>query len=375
MQTSDEVAAKLPLGLATLGGQVSQGTALDLSYFVTGTATATRDVFQRADLADNPKCADATHVVWAYGLGAYDLASKESSQVAGRAAVSGVGAEASHDSEKATLRRAGKLEDCSKVDNFACRVPIRVTLRSIQDATLPPPPAIGTAPAPGQPDMSAVHASMQSVQYKASAEQKYMSHDGAGCLADLDQADRTDPQGKMGRLDLRARCEMRAGRCDEGKAHFREARRAWYRDNNPTGLASDATVEHEVEQLAMNECPSAGGGGKSGQNRALELTQKVMQASMRKDTNACVEHGNELDRLGWAAAGGPMRGCRWPLRRGEEVLLHVRQAVHERWRRHGRVRIRAEQSVVSGSVSRATQEGATMPDLARQDGRSVLRRG
>jgi len=297
MRTSDDVAAKLPLGFATLGGEVSQGKALELSYFVAGTATATRDVFARADLADNPKCADATHVVWAYGLGAYELASKESSQVAGGAAVAGVGAEASHDREKSALRRAGKLEDCSKVDNFACRVPIRVTLRRIEEGTTPPP-AVGTAaPAPGQPDLSGVQASMQAVQYRASAEQKFMAHDGAGCLSDLDLADRADPQGKMGRLELRARCEMRAGRCDEGKAHYAEARRAWHRDNNPTGLASDATVEHEVDQLAMQECPSAGGGGKSGQNRALELTQKVMQASMRKDTNACVEHGNELDRL------------------------------------------------------------------------------
>ena len=167
------------------------------------------------------------------------------------------------------LRQAGKLAECSKVDNFACRVPIRITLRRIEDGAAPPAPPTPAVPAqpPGQPDMSAVQSSMQAVQYRASAEQKYMAHDGAGCLADLDLADRKDPQGKMSRLDLRAKCEMRAGNCEEGKEHFRQARRAWYRDHNPTGLASDATIEHEVQQLAMQECPSAGGGGKRGQNR------------------------------------------------------------------------------------------------------------
>jgi hypothetical protein len=154
---------------------------------------------------------------------------------------------------------------------------------------------------------------MTAIGVEAQAQQKYMAHDGAGCLADLERADASDPQGRMRRIELRARCEMRAGKCEEGKGHYREARRAWHRDNNPTGLASDATVEHEVEQLAAAECATKEGGGMSVQNSALGLLQAIMQASMRNDADACVEHGRALaklvdkggsdpraDQMGWA---------------------------------------------------------------------------
>lgn len=308
VRTQDELGAKLPLGVATLGAEVSRGKALELKYFVVGTATATRDAFERSELRDNPACADATHVVWAYSLGAYELGSMDASRVAGGASIAGVGTEASRSEQTDVLRKAGKIADCSKVDNFACRVPIRVTLRAIQTGDAPAPADPVTPPTPAGPNdaaIGAVQSSMQAVQHRAAAEQKYMAHDGAGCLTDLDRADRADPQGKMSRLELRARCEMRAGRCDEGKAHFREARKAWYRDNNPTGLASDATVEHEVGQLAAQECATAAGGGKSPQNGALELTQQIMQASMQNDAAACVRHGRELHRLATSPSTDP----------------------------------------------------------------------
>ena len=71
-------------------------------------------------------------MVWEYSLGAYELGSMDASRVAGGASVAGIGTEASRSEQTEVLRKAGKIADCSKVDNFACRVPIRVTLRAIR---------------------------------------------------------------------------------------------------------------------------------------------------------------------------------------------------------------------------------------------------
>jgi len=296
ISTQDELAAKLPLGVVSLGGELSSSQALELSYHVSGTVLATRDEVHRDELGSNPRCGRATHVVVAYNLGAFRLATKEASHLGANANLEGIGASAKHDRQRQALRKAGSIASCKKVDNHECRVPIRLTLRPIRPGAAtgvahatPVPSAMGVPP--GLAGM------MTGVGIEQQAQQKYLAHDGAGCLADLDKADRADPRGRMRRLTLRARCEMRAGRCEEGKGHFREARRAWYREHNPTGLASDATVEHEVSQLAQAECATSGGGGKSVQNSALGLLQKIMLASQRKDAAACVEHGRALQRL------------------------------------------------------------------------------
>jgi hypothetical protein len=139
---------------------------------------------------------------------------------------------------------------------------------------------------------------MDAAGREASAGQKMMAHDGKGCLADLDQADLSDPQGKPRRLELRARCEMRAGQCEAGKAHYREFRRAWHRKYDKTGLANDATLDHEVEQMAKAECATQEGGGKSLQNTTIGIVQQIVLASQRGDADACVKHGKALQKAG-----------------------------------------------------------------------------
>ncbi|MCA9620785.1 MAG: hypothetical protein KC731_17295 [Myxococcales bacterium] len=299
ISNQDELGAKLPLGALTLGGEISAKQALELKYFVAGSVTATRDEVYQSEIADNPRCASATHVVWGYTLGSYRLLARDATHVQAGASFKGIGASGKHDEQSQALRQAGDFEACTKVDNHACQVPIRLTLRPIRDGQPPaladtlPTPSVATA---DNPALGAAQQMMNTVQLQQSASQKMMAHDGAGCLADLDKADAIDVQGRLGRLQLRARCAMRAGRCDEGKKLFRESRRAFYRDNNPTGLASDATIDMEVEQMAQQECSTASGGGKSVMNNALGLTQQIMQAGMQNDAGRCIELGRELKK-------------------------------------------------------------------------------
>jgi hypothetical protein len=103
---------------------------------------------------------------------------------------------------------------------------------------------------------------------------------------------------------LRARCEMAAGRCDEGKRHYREARAAWARDNDKTGNVTDASLDADAETMARSTCKSAQAGGAQPQMGAIAALQKIMQAQAAHDVDGCVGAGHSLERL--AATGDPV---------------------------------------------------------------------
>ncbi len=304
VSTEDELRTKLPLGVATLGAELSAERRLELSYHVAGTALATRDEVYASELATNPRCADVTHVVVAYNLGAYRLATLDRTGEAGgfEGTVTAAGRSAK---ERRAVREAGDLGTCAEVDNHACRVPIRLTLRSIKPGAPPvatPAPQLPLANPQDDPNLKAATAMMSAVSIEAQARQKLVAHDGAGCLADLAQADRLDPQGKARRLPLRAQCEMRAGDCETGKEHFRQARRAFYRritqaGGGVPGMGSEAAITAEAEQMAAEQCATEAGGGRSVMNATLSLTQKIMAASMQGDADACVTHGDALSAM------------------------------------------------------------------------------
>jgi hypothetical protein len=310
VKTQDDLYAKLPLGAATLGGEFSRGKALELKYFVSGQSTSTRDAVYRDDIKDNPRCAGATHFVASYALGAFVLDSKEASKVGATVGAGAISGGASHADDSALLKQGGKLDSCTSFDQAACRVPIRVALRPLTDGARPaiPTGADGSSPSSSPPQtdgaLAAAQGMMGGVQLRSSAEHKLMAGDAAGCLTDLDRADSTDRQGGSTPAvkQLRARCEMRAGRCDEGKKHFREARAAWHREFDRTGLTTDATLDAEAEQMARSTCPSAATGGVPPQMATIALLQKIMHASASKDAAACVTHGKAM--LALASAPG-----------------------------------------------------------------------
>lgn len=306
--SNDELYAKLPLGAAKFGAEVSRGRALDMAYFVSGTVDSTRDSVYRGDIAQNARCKEATHFVSSYALGAFTLGSLDKASAGAKAEGAGLGAGAKSESEAKSLKKAGDMDACKSLDTSACRAPIRLTLRPISTGDRPDGPAAGPVPSAAGP-LGDAQAMMDGVQLRASAEQKLMAGDGAGCLADLDRLNATkkdmvDPQTNI----LRAKCEMRAGKCDDGKKHYKEAKSAWTKQMEKGGAktnATDASVAAEADEMAKQFCPSAGTGGAPAGQALLTSVQKIQQAAAAKDAATCIKEAAALEKAA-AASGGDM---------------------------------------------------------------------
>lgn len=251
-----ELYAKLPLGVATFGGEVERGVTLDLEYHVSGVATATRATMHRGALKENPGCAEATHFVKAVNLGAFAIHASESGRESAGASVHGVGAGGESRRSTKTEKRAGVLTACTgstAADSDKCRVPIRLLLVPIKEGEGPVREGAG-GPAHPEIDLDGTPM-MQAGKLRNSASEKAQLKDGAGCLADLNEADKIDPDPTRvstqpkALLWLRASCEMLTGDCDSGKLHLRQARQA----QSPT-LGPDI-IDRMVNDSAKGLCP------------------------------------------------------------------------------------------------------------------------
>lgn len=242
---------ELPLGAASLEGALHRGDALHLRYFVSGVAVSSREVTYRADLADNPRCAGVTHYVWAYNLGAFELAADSSARAGG-----GARAEDS-------LKHSGVLARCTSEDLRACRAPIRLALRAIDEGERPvltasSPAGSSSAPSPPPPSVVSVlpgeNPAQLASKIRAEARRKLELGDGTGCLADLDRAARIEPrpEARVAEAELRARCEMRAGQCEAGRTRLRAAFAANDVDRKLTDEALDERVSREVVSLCAD---------------------------------------------------------------------------------------------------------------------------
>lgn len=253
---SADLYAKLPLGVATLGGKVERGVKLDMEYYVSGVSTATRGAIFRGALKDNPSCTEATHFVYAYNLGAFEIRASESARESAGVSAPGVGVEGGSKRNEKTEKRAGVLGTCTGTtarDSDKCRVPIRLALKPIREGEGPVRPGAGP---PAHPEIDLAGSPiMQAGKLRNAATEKAELKDGPGCLADLDEADRIDPDptristDPKGTLWLRASCEMLKGDCESGKLHLRKARQA----QSPS-LGPDI-VDRMVEQTAIQLCP------------------------------------------------------------------------------------------------------------------------
>jgi len=247
IRNEGDLYARLPLGAATLSSQVQAGQALHLRYFVSGTTIATRNAVWRSDVAKNPLCASATHFVASFDLGAFEVTDASHEHEAAGVGVGGAGAGGSRSSDSSRLRQAGDLASCTADgarDLSRCKVPIRLALRPVSEGDAPSAPA----------DDATANALATRDRMEAlvdSATTKMKGHDGDGCLGDLDRAAQLDAQkdAEPKRQGLRARCEMLAGRCDDGRRRFRtaqaQAEPGW----------SDADVDGATSSVAEEFCP------------------------------------------------------------------------------------------------------------------------
>ncbi|MBX3190551.1 MAG: hypothetical protein KF819_26355 [Labilithrix sp.] len=247
MSTEQELYAQLPLGAASLSGRLDAGEALRLRYFVSGVSIATRDAIHRGELP--ARCTSATHFVEAYNLGAFELASRSRTQAGMSASVGGFGAGARDGKDLAVLKRGGELDACRDEASRAtkrCQVPIRITLRAIDDGDAPP------APAPRPSGGDKMTALLEAGGIRNAAMRKLQDGDGAGCLRDLERAAEIDPDPEHVEIvaQLHGQCTMKAGKCDAGK----ELLRAYYRRLWGKASTPDA-VEATVKSQAQAHCP------------------------------------------------------------------------------------------------------------------------
>lgn len=283
IETEDELYAKLPLGVASFGGRLSMGERLKLSYFVTGTRSTARDAVSAEALAKNPKCAQATHFVASYHLGAFELDSQARSAAEAEVGVGDVGGGGASKRQEKNLKRGGQLADCQTQSQRACRVPIRVVLQALGDGA---GEVAGTA---GPPVSAPVDESPEAAAraLRAGARQKRDRSDGVGCLDDLDRADRLDPHRADAEGYTRAVCEMQAGQCDAGKRRLREALAAMDAERR----IGDAQLDLQVKTAADAHCLSSTGSPEERVTRALAA---VGAASARGDTARCIAEGEAV---------------------------------------------------------------------------------
>lgn len=252
MRDVDELYAKLPLGAASLSSSVAVGQTLELQYFVSGAVNSTRNYVERAAIADNGRCAGATHFVSAYNLGAFRLLAHESRGGKIEGGVGKAGAGASSTSESANLKHGGDLDSCKTHGQQQCRVPIRLVLQPIDETTQNLDASGAGAPRP-DPEPAEDTVSERAAKLRDAAEDKGDAGDGAGCLADLDRADAIDrsDEGKADSLMLRGLCTMVAGDCKQGEVLLREAVALADKDKK----ASNLSIEAFIGRSRQSYCP------------------------------------------------------------------------------------------------------------------------
>jgi hypothetical protein len=107
VDTMTELYARLPLGAASLKGELSQGSALDLEYIAVGVKRA-----EGEPMSLSGDCDGATHFVEQMTLGAYSLDAVASGAAGGGLDVQGAGLGGGRKEERRKLRGSGAIDRC-----------------------------------------------------------------------------------------------------------------------------------------------------------------------------------------------------------------------------------------------------------------------
>ncbi len=138
LKREGDLSPALPLGATTLSGHGRATESLRLTYLVSAVAQNTREAIYSGEIESTPGCRGATHFVASYELGAFELAASASSTEQVEGPIGG-GAEVGRKSSRGqrSVTRGGLLSACEAPDPHACRVPIRLTLRSVSAGARP----------------------------------------------------------------------------------------------------------------------------------------------------------------------------------------------------------------------------------------------
>jgi hypothetical protein len=295
-----ELYAKLPLGAASLSGKVSAGENLHLKYFVSGVATSSRDALYSNDIAKIPGCAGATHFVWGYNLGAFELNSAAHNAEEAKAGFGNIGAGGSSGHQESSLANGGSMDSCTTNDQRACRVPIRLVLRAITDGDNPAANAGGqtimiggqaatTGQIQADPHFFDSTPQGQGRKMADEARKRQEQGDGQSCVDLLDKAYNLSPDLASFNGQTHARCQMEAGHCDIGKTELRQE----IAKHDPNRLKTDAQISDEVDATANRECPSATATNPS--EFVMRANHEMEAADKANDGKRCQALADQID--------------------------------------------------------------------------------
>lgn len=280
--------AKLPLGAAELSAKVDAGNKLVLRYFVSGTVTSTRASVYQQELASNPRCAGATHFVRAYNLGAFELDAEKRDAESVKASFGSAGGGAGRSHRDAQLKRGGDLASCTAgtaMELSRCKVPIRITLRELDEGTPPVATNAAMGPAPGT-STAGKDGWQLAAELGQSAAAKSKNGDGMGCLLDLDRALEAHAETAQKMDMLRGTCEMQAGKCEDGKKRLRK-----FLEQANTGRRMTA---EELDRFATDQAAQHCAGPLSPVEAAKKVQPLIHEAMDAGDVAACIRYGKTL---------------------------------------------------------------------------------
>jgi hypothetical protein len=231
--------ARLPLGAASLKGELRAGSTLELDYVAVGQHLASAPGKLAGD------CEGATHYVRSMTVGAYSLDAFASAAGAAEVGVGSAGAGVGRREQVRRLRGAGDVDGCSKAGSRStCSAVLQLGLTPLAGAASSEADEGEPVAAGGGAEDGVVSrkAEKQAYKLREGAFSKFNAGDATGCLADLDRADKIDPttadEGYA--QSFRYMCELLAGKCTQGKARMA----AWFkRWGGPNGFSPQQATQ------------------------------------------------------------------------------------------------------------------------------------
>ncbi len=148
IRDEDELYAKLPLGAASLSGDLKTRGRLEVQTTVAGQLQLVGKAAE--DATSGAECARATHLVTALSVGAFKLAAGGEVSAGGRVGVGAFEAGGGTAQSKSILRSAGDPDSCASATDEApsaeCRSPIQIFLSPIRRSV----PLTILSPLPGE---------------------------------------------------------------------------------------------------------------------------------------------------------------------------------------------------------------------------------
>jgi hypothetical protein len=179
ISSADELWAKLPLGAASLEGELARKGHLAVRTTVSGQLEL--DGLDAATSPTDGSCAGVTHVVSAVSVGAFRLLSGTGTSAQGKAGAFGVGASGGTERNEEVLREAGDATACSAEPDAPpknCASPIQLFLQELSRETAQP---AATAVSPGAPTPASALAVQVSFP-DAGGGEHWSLHDATGSL-------------------------------------------------------------------------------------------------------------------------------------------------------------------------------------------------